>query len=93
VVDSSVHGHKALQTGLVLHVRVVETRVEHDDGEGQDVARVCNTHTYTHTHTHTHTHIHTGSFLQLCIVVNEYFIFYFRLRGVVPWWSGERMQL
>lgn len=33
VVDSSVHGHKSLQTGFVFHVGVVETRVEHDDGE------------------------------------------------------------
>ena len=33
VVDSSVHGHEPLQTGFVLHVGVVETRVEHDDGK------------------------------------------------------------
>lgn len=41
MVDSSVHGHKPLQAGFVLHVGVVEARVEHDDGEGQDVACVC----------------------------------------------------
>lgn len=44
VVDSSVHGNKSLQAGFVLHVGVVETRVEHDDGKRQDVARVCSTH-------------------------------------------------
>lgn len=41
MVDPSVHGDEALQVGLVLHVGVVEGGVEHDDGEGQDVARVC----------------------------------------------------
>lgn len=41
VVDPSVHGDEALQAGLVLHVGVVQAGVEHDDGERQDVARVC----------------------------------------------------
>lgn len=41
LVDSSVHGDESLQVQLVLHVGVVEGGVEHDDGEGQDVARVC----------------------------------------------------
>lgn len=45
VVDSSVHGGKLLEAGFVLHVGVVETRVEHDDGKRQDVASVCSTHT------------------------------------------------
>lgn len=45
VVDSSVHGDKSLQAGFLLHVGVVETRVEHDDGKRQDVASVCSTHT------------------------------------------------
>lgn len=43
VVDPSVHGHEPLQAGFVLHVGVVEARVEHDDGERQDVACVCST--------------------------------------------------
>lgn len=47
VVDSSVHGDESLQARFVLHVGVVETRVEHDDGERQDVAGVCSTHTET----------------------------------------------
>lgn len=42
VVDASVHGHEPLQAGLVFHVGVVQTRVEHDDGKRQDVAGVCN---------------------------------------------------
>lgn len=45
VVDSAVHGDEALQVQLVLHVGVVEGGVEHDDGEGQDVARVCSAKT------------------------------------------------
>lgn len=40
VVDASVHGDEALHRSLVLHVGVVEAGVQHDDGEGQDVARV-----------------------------------------------------
>lgn len=40
-VDAPVHGDEALQVGLVLDVGVVEGGVEHDDGEGQDVAGVC----------------------------------------------------
>ncbi len=50
VVHSSVHGDETLQARLVFDVGIVETRVEHDDGERQDVACVCNTHTHTHTH-------------------------------------------
>ena len=40
VVDPPVHGDEALQRGLVLDVGIVEAGVQHDDGEGQDVARV-----------------------------------------------------
>ena len=58
VVDASVHGDEALQRGLVLHVGVVEAGVQHDDGEGQDVARVwrrrgtlcMNAHVFMYTH-------------------------------------------
>ena len=41
VVDATVHGHKALEGRPVSDVGVVEAGVEHDDGEGQDVAGVC----------------------------------------------------
>lgn len=41
VIDATVHGHKALEGRLVPDVGVVEAGVEHDDGEGQDVAGVC----------------------------------------------------
>ena len=40
LVDAAVHGDKALGCGLVAHVVVVQAGVEHDDGEGQHVARV-----------------------------------------------------
>lgn len=40
LVDAAVHGDKALGRGLVAHVVVVQAGVEHDDGEGQHVARV-----------------------------------------------------
>lgn len=40
VVDPSVHWDESLQGGFVLHVGVVEARVQHDDGKRQDVARV-----------------------------------------------------
>lgn len=40
VVNASVHTDKALQRGLVLHVRVVQTGVQHDDGKGEDVTSV-----------------------------------------------------
>lgn len=42
-VDATVHGHKALEGRPVPDVGVVEAGVEHDDGEGQDVAGVCGT--------------------------------------------------
>lgn len=41
VIDATVHGHKALEGRPVPDVGVVEAGVEHDDGEGQDVAGVC----------------------------------------------------
>lgn len=41
VVDAAVHGHEALEGRPVPDVGVVEAGVEHDDGEGQDVAGVC----------------------------------------------------
>ena len=40
VVDTAIHGDELLHAGLVLHARVVQARVEHDDGEGEDVAGV-----------------------------------------------------
>lgn len=41
VIDATVHGHKALEGRPVPDIGVVEAGVEHDDGEGQDVAGVC----------------------------------------------------
>ena len=43
VIDATVHGHKALEGRPVPDIGVVEAGVEHDDGEGQDVAGVCGT--------------------------------------------------
>lgn len=40
-IDAPVHGHKALEGRPVTDIGVVEAGVEHDDGEGQDVAGVC----------------------------------------------------
>lgn len=40
-VDPSVHGDEALHGRLVSDVGVVQAGVQHDDGEGQDVAGVC----------------------------------------------------
>lgn len=45
IVDASVHADKSLQVGFVLHVGVMQTGVQHDDGEGQDVTGVCASHT------------------------------------------------
>lgn len=41
LVDPSVHGDEALHGRLVSDVGVVQAGVQHDDGEGQDVAGVC----------------------------------------------------
>ena len=41
IVDAAVHGHEALKGRPVPDIGVVEAGVEHDDGEGQDVAGVC----------------------------------------------------
>lgn len=41
LVDAPVHGHEALEARLVPHVGVVQAGVQHDHGEGQNVARVC----------------------------------------------------
>lgn len=41
VVDASVHGHKPLKGGLVFDVGIVQAGVQHDDGEGEDIAGVC----------------------------------------------------
>lgn len=41
IIDATVHGHKALEGRPVPDIGVVEAGVEHDDGEGQDVAGVC----------------------------------------------------
>lgn len=43
LVDASVHGDEALGRGLVTHIVVVQAGVEHDDGKGEYVARICNT--------------------------------------------------
>lgn len=51
IVDSSVHGDESLHRRLVLHIWVVEAGVQHDDGEGQDVTGICDTHTRTDTGT------------------------------------------
>ena len=40
VVDAAVHGDELFERRLLLDGRVVQTRVEHDDGERQHVARV-----------------------------------------------------
>ena len=40
VVDPAVHGDELVDGRLVLDARVVQGRVQHDDGERQDVARV-----------------------------------------------------
>ena len=40
VVDAPVHGDELVDGRLVPHARVVQARVQHDDGEGQHVARV-----------------------------------------------------
>lgn len=45
IVDPSVHGDESLHRRLVLHIWVVEAGVQHDDGEGQDVTGICDTHT------------------------------------------------
>ena len=45
LVDAAVHGDEALDRWLVPHVGVVQAGVEHDDGEGEHIARVCGTHT------------------------------------------------
>ena len=39
-VDATVLSHKLLEGDLLLNVGVVQSRVEHDDGEGEDVAGV-----------------------------------------------------
>lgn len=39
-VDATVHGNEPLSCGLVPHIVVVQARVEHDDREGQHIARV-----------------------------------------------------
>ena len=41
VVDAAVHRDEAVDVRLVLHRRVVQTRVQHDDSERQHVAGVC----------------------------------------------------
>lgn len=40
VVDPAVHADESLERGLVLHVRIVQTCVQHDDGKRQDITRV-----------------------------------------------------
>ena len=40
-MDAAVHRDEAVDVRLVLHRRVVQTRVQHDDGERQHVAGVC----------------------------------------------------
>lgn len=40
VVDASVHGREALNRRFVLHVWVVQARVQHDHGEGQHITGV-----------------------------------------------------
>lgn len=42
LIDASVHGDKALGSGLVPHIVVVQAGVEHDDGKGKHVACICN---------------------------------------------------
>lgn len=41
VIDSSVHGCESLYRGLILHVWVMETCVQHDHGERQHVTGIC----------------------------------------------------
>lgn len=43
VVDASVHTEEALQSGLVLHVGVMETGVQHDHSKRQHITRIWNT--------------------------------------------------
>ncbi len=40
VVDPAVHADESLERGLVLHVGIVQTCVQHDDGKRQDITRV-----------------------------------------------------
>jgi hypothetical protein len=40
VVDPPIHGDELLYARLVLNARVVQARVEHDDGKREDVTRV-----------------------------------------------------
>lgn len=42
VVDPPVHGYEPLHRRLILHTGVVETSVQHDDGERQHITGVCN---------------------------------------------------
>lgn len=41
MVNASVHADEALQRGLLLHIGVMQAGVQHDDGEGQNITRVC----------------------------------------------------
>lgn len=43
VVDASVHGGESLNGGLVLHVGVVQTGVQHDHSERQHVTGIWKT--------------------------------------------------
>lgn len=40
-IDPAVHRDESLHTGLVPDIGVMQAGVEHNDGERQDVARVC----------------------------------------------------
>lgn len=49
MVNASVHADEVLQSGFLLHVGVVQAGVQHDDGEGQNITRVCEENTTKHT--------------------------------------------
>lgn len=40
LVDASVHGDEAVNSGFVSHVGIMETGVQHNDGKGQHITRV-----------------------------------------------------
>lgn len=41
LVDAPIHGDETVHPRFVSHVGIVEARVQHDDGKGQHVTRVC----------------------------------------------------